>query len=202
MTNSEAQVPVAGGVSISGGIEVTCVTCYVKGRVTTEVQYDPDFDITQAVLNFTRDIGEEIENITVTAEHYLNEELPQLFENITDDFDFSDVSLAPLDLSFNVDLPEIPESTLRFQFDDLELYMMLDTVISAGSLYTLNLYSSNTEVGLSRDSETFVGIIASIDLILAADADINIGNGLHIKIDDWMMLELSLFGRNVSNVKL
>ncbi|KAI0441213.1 hypothetical protein F4803DRAFT_552297 [Xylaria telfairii] len=185
---------------ISAEIEVTCVTCYVKGLVTTELGFASDFDITQAITNFTQDVGEEIKNITEAAFTYLENEVPGLFENLTNNFDLDDIDLPPLDISFNVDVPDIPECRLRFQFDDLELYMLLDTVLSAGTTYTFNLYSSNTPIGLSIDSETFVGVIASVDLILGVDTDIDISSGLHIKVDDGMTLDLSLFSQNVSSV--
>ncbi|KAF2964160.1 hypothetical protein GQX73_g9414 [Xylaria multiplex] len=196
----EGEVAAVGDASISSGIEVTCTTCYVKGRVTAELGFDGDFNIAQAITNFTKDVVEEIDNITTTAVNYLEDEIPGLLRNLTDDLDFSDISFPPLNISFNVDVPDIPECRLQFQFDDLELYMLIDTVLSAGAMYTLNLYSSNTPIGLSVDSETFVGVIVSIDLILAVDADIDISSGLHIKVDDGMALDLSLFSQNVSSV--
>ncbi|KAI1734606.1 hypothetical protein F4680DRAFT_337022 [Xylaria scruposa] len=184
---------VAGNTTISAGVEVTCAVCYVKGLVTAELGFASDFDITQAIANFTEDVGTEIENVTDTALAYLKDELEDL---VTDgDFVFS-----PLNISFNVDVPDIPECRLHFQFDDLELYMSLDTVLSAGAMYTLNLYSSNTPIGLSKDSKTFVGVIVSIDLILGVDADIDISSGLHIQVNDGMALDLLLFSQNVSSV--
>ncbi|KAI0530221.1 hypothetical protein GGR58DRAFT_494180 [Xylaria digitata] len=196
----EGQVATKGDTSISSGIEITCTTCYVKGFVTAELGFDGDFNIAQAITNFTKDVGEEITNITTAAVEYLDDQVPGLLRNLTDDLDFSDVSFPPLNISFNVDVPDIPECRLKFQFDDLELYMLIDTVLSAGATYTLNLYSSNTPIGLSVDSETFVGVVVSIDLILAVDADIDISSGLHIKVDDGMTLDLSLFSQNVSSV--
>ncbi|KAI0487122.1 hypothetical protein F4859DRAFT_468267 [Xylaria cf. heliscus] len=188
-----------GNTSISAGIEVTCVTCYVKGLVTTELDFASDFNIIQAIANFTEDIEQEIENVTEAAFDYLKEELPEVFTDLAH-FDFDDIDFPPLDISFNVDVPDIPECRLHFQFDDLELYMLVDTVLSAGTMYTLNLYSSNTPIGLSKDSDTFVGIIVSIDLMLGVDVDIDISSGLHIKVHDGMALDLSLFGQNVSSV--
>ncbi|KAH8156889.1 hypothetical protein CIB48_g11358 [Xylaria polymorpha] len=182
---------------ISAGIEVTCVTCYVKGLVTSELGVASDFDIIQAITNFTEDVGEEIENVTNATLTYLENEVPEFLKNLTDHLD---IDFPPLNVSFNVDIPDIPECRLHFQFDGLELYMLLDTVLSAGTTYTLNLYSSNTPIGLSIDSETFVGVIVSIDLILGVDTDIDISSGLHIKVDDGMALDLSLFSQSVSSV--
>ncbi|KAI0194275.1 hypothetical protein EV127DRAFT_467529 [Xylaria flabelliformis] len=193
--DSEREVAAASNTSVSAKVEVTCTTCYIKGLVTTEFSFPSHFDISQAIANFTQDVGEKIENVTKTALAYVENEFEDLITNRTDGFDF-----PPLNIDFNVDIPTIPECRLHFQFDDLELYMSLETVLSAGATYTLNLYSSNTEIGVSSDSKTFVGVIASIDLILGVDADIDISSGLHIKVDDGMALDLSLFSQNVSNV--
>ncbi|TRX90705.1 hypothetical protein FHL15_008480 [Xylaria flabelliformis] len=193
--NSEREVATASNTSISAKVEVTCTTCYIKGLVTTEFSFPSHFDISQAITNFTQDVGEKIENVTETALTYVKNEFEDLITDTTDGFDF-----PPLNIDFNVDIPAIPECRLRFQFDDLELYMSLDTVLSAGATYTLNLYSSNTVIGISSDSKTFVGVIVSIDLILGVDADIDISSGLHIKVDDGMALDLSLFSQKVSNV--
>lgn len=199
LIDSEGQA-VADGTSIS--IEVTCLTCYVKGLFTAELGFDNDFDIGQAITNFTRDLGAEIENVTSVTTEYLEDQFPSFVANLTDDLDFSEIDFPPLDIDFNVDVPDIPECRLRFQFDDLELYMSMDTVLSVATTYTFNLYSSNTPIGLSIDSETFVGVIASIDLIIGVDASIDMTSGLHIKVDDGMALDLSLFSHNVSSVNL
>ncbi|KAI1359782.1 hypothetical protein F5Y08DRAFT_318779 [Xylaria arbuscula] len=193
----EGQPASKGSSSISAGIEVTCTTCYVKGLVTTELGFDGEFNLTQAVTNFTRDVEDEIGNITDNAITYLEDEIPGLFKNLTHP---SDISFPPLNISLDLDLPDIPECRLRFQFDDLELYMLIDTVLSAGTSYTLNLYSSNSLIGLSVDSETFVGVIVSIDLVLSVDADINISTGVHLRVDNGMTLDLSLFSQNISSV--
>ncbi|KAI1822575.1 hypothetical protein F4861DRAFT_514003 [Xylaria intraflava] len=189
-----------GNVSASAGVEVTCTTCYVKGLVTAELNPSHDFNIIQAITNFTDDVGEEIQNITRAAFTYLADNVPELAKNLTDDFDFDDISFPPLNTSLSLHLPDIPECDLHFQFDELELYASMDTVLSAGTVYTLNLYSSNTPIGLSIDSDTLVGVVVSIDLILSADADIDIGSGLHVKFDDGMTLDLPLFSQNVSSV--
>ncbi|KAI1810603.1 hypothetical protein GGS20DRAFT_579742 [Poronia punctata] len=185
---------------VTAGVEVTCTTCYVKGSMTTQLEFDDDFDIVQAVGNFTTALGDEIENITTTVIDYLDDQVPALTRNLTDDLDFDDVDLPPLNFTLNRDIPDIPDCRLHFEFDELELYLLLDTTLSAGTSYTLNLYSSNTLLGLSVDSENFLGIILSIDLMLAADAEIDISSGLHIQIDDGMALDLALFSKEVSSV--
>ncbi|KAI0554835.1 hypothetical protein F4679DRAFT_570237 [Xylaria curta] len=194
----QGEAAAASNTSISAGVEVTCTICYIKGLVTTEFSIDSGFDISQAIANFTDEVEKEIKNVTETALDYVDNIFDELRDSITDPNE--NVDFPPLNISFNVDVPDIPECRLHFQFDDLELYMLLDTVLSAGAMYTLNLYSSNTPIGFSRDSKMFAGVIVSIDLILGVDADINISSGLHIKVNDGMALDLSLFNQSVSSV--
>ncbi|GAP84988.1 hypothetical protein SAMD00023353_3900210 [Rosellinia necatrix] len=184
--------------SVSAGIEVTCVTCYVKGLVTAEVGFAGNFSILDAIANFTEEVSAEVENVTSVVIDYLEDQFQDALGNLTTadlDLDF-----PPLNVSFNADVPEIPAGRLRFRFDGLELYLLLDTVLAAGAEYTLNLYASNTPVGLSVGGETFLGVVLAVDLILAADADIDISSGLHILIADGMAFDLSLFGKEVSHL--
>ncbi|KAI1108152.1 hypothetical protein F5Y14DRAFT_445686 [Nemania sp. NC0429] len=192
----EVEAAVGNRTSVSAGIEVTCVTCYVKGLVTTELGFDDDFDIGQAIKDFANDIGEEFDNVTSVVTDYIHDQAWGFIQNVTGP---NDVSFPPLDIDFNVDVPDIPECRLRFQFDDLELYMLIDIVLSVGTTYTFNIYSSNTPIGFSTGDE-MLGVIVSIDLIIDVNAEVDISSGVHIKVDDGMGLDLSLFSDDVSDV--
>ncbi|RYP07014.1 hypothetical protein DL765_009283 [Monosporascus sp. GIB2] len=159
-------------------IEVTCVTCYLKAN----------------------QVGEEVENITDTTVEWVKNSTGELFDNVLDGLDSSDFDVPPLELDFNIQYPDIPECSLRFQFDELELYLVLNTVLSGNADYKLSLYTSNTLAGLSLNSDTFVGVIFEVDLILSTSADIDFTSGIHIKIDDGAAIELSLFGNNISRI--
>ncbi|RYO75536.1 hypothetical protein DL766_010286 [Monosporascus sp. MC13-8B] len=159
-------------------IEVTCVTCYLKGD----------------------QVGEQVENITDTTFEWVKNSTGELFDNVLDGLDSSDFDVPPLELDFNIPYPDIPECSLRFQFDGLELYLVLNTVLSGNADYKLPLYTSNTLAGLSLNSDTFVGVIFSVDLILSTSADVDFTSGIHIKVDDGAAIELSLFGNNISRI--
>ncbi|RYP77639.1 hypothetical protein DL771_001007 [Monosporascus sp. 5C6A] len=152
-------------------VEITCVTCYLK-----------------------------VENITDTTFEWVTNSTGEVFDNFLDGPDSSDFDIPPLELDFNIEYPNIPECSLRFQFDGLELYLLLNTVLSGNADYKLTLYTSNTLAGLSISSDTFVGVIFSVDLILSTSADIDFTSGIHIKVDDGVAIELSLFGNNISSI--
>lgn len=163
---------------------------------------DGDFNTTQAIQNFTGEVHDEILNTTNQVIDYIEDYFPTVIHNFDDGIDLDDFDFPPINISFNVAIPDIPECHLKFQFDDLELYMLIDTVLSAGATYNLNLYSSNTPLGISASDDLFIGVIFSVDLILSADAEIDISSGIHIKLDDGVGLDMALFGKNVSSITL
>jgi hypothetical protein len=114
-----------------------------------------------------------------------------------DDFD-----LPPLDYNLNIDIPEIPEFRLQFQFDGLEVYMLIDTVLSAGATYTLNLYTSTTPAGFAVRDSLEVGVIFAIDLILSVEGEINISSGFHLRLDDGVLFDIAIFSKEISNLTM
>ncbi|KAI2775239.1 hypothetical protein F4815DRAFT_487452 [Daldinia loculata] len=195
-----AQTNTENNATISGGVDIICTTCYIKGNATAEFSIDGDFNVTQALKNFTSEVGDGILNTTNQVIDYIEDYFPTVFHNLEDGIDLDDFDFPPINISFNVDVPDIPECRLQFKFDDLELYMLIDTVLSAGATYNLNLYSSKTPIGISASNDLFIGVVFSVDLILSVDTEIDISSGIHIKLEDGVGLDMALFGQNVSSI--
>lgn len=119
-----------------------------------------------------------------------------------DGIDLDDFEFPTFNYTFDLDVPSIPECNLRFQFDGLELYMMIDTILGVGATYELNLYSSNTPLGISITKDLEIGIIFAIDLILAVEGQIDISSGFHIKLEDGLAIDIALFSDDVSDIVL
>ncbi|KAK6500167.1 hypothetical protein TWF481_010519 [Arthrobotrys musiformis] len=183
-------------------IEVSCTTCYLKGEVLAELKILEPFNISETFNNYTDQIGTIIENTTDVTLNYIKNYTRGVFRNLADGFDLDDFDLPPLDVDFDIGIPTIPEVSLRFQFDDLELYVELETVFSAGITYTLNLFASKTQFGVQISEDLFFGAVVVVDLILSADSEISISSGFHIKIDDASELELGLFSDEVGKATL
>ncbi|KAI1489946.1 hypothetical protein F5X96DRAFT_670208 [Biscogniauxia mediterranea] len=196
----EGEVSSAGNVSVTAGVDITCTTCYINGAATVEFSIDGDFNASQAIANFTEEIGGEIKNLTEAAVDYVGEYFTDVVKNLADGFDLDDFDFPTLNYSFNLDFSDIPQCRLQFSFDQMELYMLMDTVLSAGATYKLSLYSSNSPIGISVSSDMFLGVIFAVDLILSADAEIDISSGLHIKVEDGLALDIPLFSQNVSSI--
>ncbi|KAG8665015.1 uncharacterized protein FPOAC1_012993 [Fusarium poae] len=105
-----------------------------------------------------------------------------------------------MDVDLNIELLEIPEFRLEFQFDGLEVYMLVDTVLSAGATYTLSLYTSTTPAGFAVRHNLEVGVIFTIDLIVSVEGEIDISTGFHLKLDDGVTIELGIFSKEISNM--
>ncbi|SPO04378.1 uncharacterized protein DNG_07063 [Cephalotrichum gorgonifer] len=191
-----------GNVSVTNSVEVICTTCYVKGKATVKFTVDGDFDASEAFANFTTDVAEEITSLGQQVVDYVDDYFDGVVTSLGDGIDAEDFDFPPIDFDFDVDIPEIPECKLEFRFDDLELYMLIDTVLSSSATYTLNLYTSNTPIGLSSKDDVRIGVTYSIDLILSVDGEIDISTGFHLKLDDGTAINIAMFSKDVSSITL
>lgn len=77
--------------------------------------------------------------------------------------------------------------------------MLMDATLGLGATYTHNLYTSDTEAGIGfGDSE--LGIVFKLDIILAAEGAIDISTGFHLKLQNGLAIDITLFGTNVSQI--
>ncbi|KAE9364300.1 hypothetical protein N431DRAFT_563636 [Stipitochalara longipes BDJ] len=191
--------------SFSAGIDIVCTTCYIKGTATAQFTVNGNFNVSQAFQNATSAIETEAINITSTAIDYVKNSVESVAKNATTsilsgDFDLDDIDFPPLAVDFDVSIPEIPACDLSFQFDGLELYMELETALSGGATYTLNLFKSKTPIGFSVDSDLLIGVVFSVDLILSVESEIDISTGFHIQLHDGIAINIPMFDHNVSSI--
>jgi hypothetical protein len=165
------------------------------------LEIEDNFNISQAVdktINDTKQEFDEFGNDIVT---YLDQYVSKLRHDLGDGFDLADFDLPTFERDFNLSIPAIPESSIRFQFDGMELYMEMETVISAGATYEINLFSSKSPYGF-KIKELQLGFVLTIDLILSVDGEVDISSGFHIKLDDGVSMAIPLFGDSVSDIKV
>jgi hypothetical protein len=87
------------------------------------------------------------------------------------------------------------------EFKDLEIYVELETIIS-GSTFTMNLYTSDTPIGLAFSNDVQLGIVFTVDLIIDVNAEIDITNGFHLAMKDGASIDIDMFAKNISNITL
>jgi hypothetical protein len=151
----------------------------------------------------TSSIGTEVSNITASAVSYVENYLENVATSLlTDGFHLSDFDFGPLDIDFNFNVPDIPAADLSFQFDDMELYMEIDTILSGGATYTLNLYTSESPIGFAVAEDLLIGVVFSVDLILSVESEVDISTGFHIQLHDGVVINIPMFDHNVSSITL
>lgn len=212
-SDAEQSTNTGGGtLSFSESVEIVCTTCYITGVASAKVSAGR-FNMSSVVVQTVDEIGETFENFTVAVLDYIGDFVEDVGDEVGDwagdavtldfhDIDFDDIEMPTLDYDFSMDIPALPEVNLRFGFDALELYMELDTTLSLGSTYTYRLYTSNTPIGVGISDDLELGITFSVDLILTADASIDVSSGFHLKLDDGLAVDIALFGDEVSGIDL
>jgi hypothetical protein len=189
-------------VEVQAGIEVTCQTCYVKGLATAQLTISDDFDANVLIDQAVDDIRNDTIKFAQDFKDYLKDYMSNVATNVRDDLDWEDFDFPTFPFDFSLDVPEVPECNLRFQFDDMELYMEINTVLTAGATYEINLFASQSVVGMRIGPMLQLGVVLQVDLILQAEGAIDISSGFHIKLDDGVVMDIKLFGDKVSNMIL
>ncbi|KAH4182446.1 hypothetical protein HBH42_221880 [Parastagonospora nodorum] len=186
----------------TGNLTVTCTTCYFKGIVKVGLEVDDNFNVTEAVNATVSSIGSNVRNLTDSVGDYLTNYTTGVLSNVQDGVDASDFALPTFPFAFDLTVPEIPETHIKIQFDELELYLELNTVISYGVTYEINLFSSTSPYGVRVGDILQLGIIAAVDLIMSIESTdkVDISTGFHIKLEDGIMFDLALFSDKVSGM--
>ncbi len=163
--------------------------------MTGELILAGDFNLTERV----NQVWDKISNVTETA----FDTLGNYTETVVTDIQAKDIPPWPtIDVDFNLgDAAGLPGAQIHFEFDDLEIYLDLDITLSVESTYTINIFTSETVAGISIPGLT-IGAVFSVDLILIADADIDIGSGIHVKLDDGLSFDMEMFNSNVSAIRV
>ncbi|KAL4861380.1 hypothetical protein BDV12DRAFT_208054 [Aspergillus spectabilis] len=172
------------------GLSVICTACYINGSVSGFLTVQNGFNVTEAIDS----VSDEIANVTETALQQFGNFADDLLNSVVD-FDFDDIPSWPT-LNLDLDLDDaagIPDVHAQFEFNDLELYLELDVQLSAGATYTLDLFTSQSVAGIAIPGLE-AGALFKVSLVLIAEAEINIGSGIHLKLDDGLALDLELPG--------
>jgi len=193
-----------GNTSLTAGVEIACTICYIKGTATAQLTIDGNFNVGQAFQSFRSEVESDIYNLTNATIDNFETYFEKIGTNVASlDFHLDDLDFPTLnDTSFDLALPDIPECQLLFEFDDLELYMEIDTTLSEGATYTFNLYKSETPLGISAGQDLQVGIVFTVDVILSVEAEIDISSGFHIQLNDGVAINIPMFSQNISSIIL
>lgn len=191
---------------IKAVVDIVCTTCYIKGTATAQLITSDDFNLTQALEQFISSVENDI--TTITDE--VVSDLETWAEGLEGDFvqalkhdnatEFIDGLTFPTlnGTNFDIELPPIPKAQLTFRLDGVDIYVALNTNLSAAS-YTFTIYEPATPVGIHTD-DGFLGIFFKVDLILSSTAPLDMSSGFHIKLNDGFAIDIPLFSNKVSKI--
>jgi hypothetical protein len=187
-------------LNAEGSLEILCKACYIKGTAHASLAINGDIDAGQIFGNLSDTFVEVVDNITDSVTDYGKD----VWANIKEGFRTGDFDLPPLDIDLNIDVPDLPETVLTFGFDELELYVDMRVTLGGGATYTMGMYDSSVAhpfLGFKVGDELFVGVVFTVDLIISVNAEVTIESGFHLKMEDGFSLELSMFAKEVANLK-
>ncbi|EFX02633.1 hypothetical protein CMQ_2562 [Grosmannia clavigera kw1407] len=181
-------------------VSVVCTTCYVRGSATAELLVDGTFNATEAILSVAQSVRDDVVNLTLQIENDVKATLVNDTAHVAN-LQFDEVQMPMIDVDLNLDVEGIPECQLAFSFDHLELFVQTQTRVGGAATYSLNLYTSETEVGIRVSDELEIGVVLTVDLIMSIDGAVEVDSGFHVKLDDGLVLTLDFFGKNVSKME-
>ncbi|CAK4030554.1 Hypothetical predicted protein [Lecanosticta acicola] len=137
-------------------------------------------------------------NCNISCEmHYFGDVVKALYD---DGVQIEDLLPPNVNVSFEQNFTSpIPDTTVTFRFDDLDLYLELETILNASASYTLPLIAG-AATNINLDGTLKPGAFFNVDLILEVDGSLDITSGLHIKVDDHVALDMQLFGHEASGI--
>ncbi|KAK7707850.1 hypothetical protein SLS63_013646 [Diaporthe eres] len=197
------------------------MNCYVKGTAYASLVVDGDFNFTQALTEFHDQFWPEVKNISIEVWDQFKNWSHFVADNVTDEFgdnivsffqtgdfdeldiDWSAYALPTLDVDFEMNLTNIPETTLSLEFDDLELYLELEATLDAEQTYKVNLYPPEwfQPAGI-KIGDQLVGVVITLELLLTLSTEASISTGVHVKFDDGLAMQIAMFGSDVSDITL
>jgi hypothetical protein len=185
---------------ISDNIKINCISCYVTGNLSASFTADGTFNASQAFSSLEAEFSDVIHNFTaIVTNEIVNTTESDLKDLANGDFDA--ITLPTMPLNLTLDVAGIPQTQLQLNFSNFDLYVELETILS-GPEYTINLYTSETPLGLAAGQEADLGVFFTVDLLLSVDFEIDILSGFHLKLDDGISLTLNLFDKNISTVQM
>jgi len=198
---------------VKASVDISCKKCYIKGRAFAELNIESSRNITEIVNDTITDVKQQIVDLATDArtqiERFIDENfdgtanivayLNKTYDNLADDIDIGDFLPPIRNISYDLNITTVPDATLSFCFEDLDVYLGIEALLDASAAYTIPLFHSQTIAGISI-GDTKVGTTFTVDLILAVEGSLNMTCGLHIKVDDVASLDIALFGDEVSRI--
>jgi len=92
---------------------------------------------------------------------------------------------------------DIVDPSVKLSFAGVEAYVDLGVYVSAGATYAVNLFTTNSPIGLGFPGLS-VGVVFYVDLVFSLTEEIDLEGGFYVKLADDAYLEASVFGGDIT----
>ncbi len=92
----------------------------------------------------------------------------------------------------------IIDPVVRLDFTGVEAYVSLAVDVSAGATYAVNLFTSDSPIGLGFPGLS-IGVVFYVDLVFSLTEEIELEGGFYVKLADDAFLEASVFGGAITD---
>ncbi|KAK0249420.1 hypothetical protein B0A54_16230 [Friedmanniomyces endolithicus] len=195
------------GLNFSESVMIVCTECYTRGYASGQLIYPANFtldNINQTLHTVEIYAQQDVKDLESYAKTYFEQVVKKVESEVSnisdwgtaiDNFALPTFNHSLTDLEF----PHFSGVTLHFEFDEVEVFMLMDATLGLGATYTHNLYTSDTEAGIGFGGSE-LGIVFKLDIILAAEGAIDISTGFHLKLQNGLAIDITLFGTEVSHI--
>lgn len=93
---------------------------------------------------------------------------------------------------------DIVKPVVRLEFRGVEAYVDMEVAMSAGATYAVELFASNSPVGLGLPGLS-LGLVFYVDLVFSLSAMLDLTGGFYVRVPDDAFLEVDVFDGDVTD---
>ncbi|KAH8901742.1 hypothetical protein GQ53DRAFT_835388 [Thozetella sp. PMI_491] len=193
---------------LGADVSITCKSCYATAKISTSLTYSDRFDATRAIEDVTNGVKPVAKSLTQNGVGFIQSSFQGMGSSMMQDIQNVAAGRLGLELlpyptlpfDFNLGVSSIPNITVRCQIDGLDVFAQLETSLSKGATYRINLFTSKTRSTFMVSKSLFLDLSAALDLIIDAPAALSMASGFHIKLSDGFLMESKLFATSPPQV--
>jgi hypothetical protein len=178
-------------------VNIVCTKCYVNALATAELKVGSGGNVSQAIEEAVDAAGDLLKNVGRAAADWFQAFVGTTVKDIFT-IDAAPITFPPFNVSLDVPVESNSSVSLDFGFEELELFLQIRTMLAADSTYTIPLFSTSRIDGPFVDIN--FGVFFTVDLILDVDRPLDMTSGIHLKLDNGVLISIDLFGDKPSDI--
>jgi hypothetical protein len=102
------------------------------------------------------------------------------------------------DVTARLTTRDIIKPVVRLELGGVQAYVDLNVDVSASAVYAINLFTSNSPVGIGFPGLS-VGLVFYVDLVFSASAVLDLDGGFYVSLEDDAFLEADVFDGDITD---